>query len=313
MFISRALRMGLVALILLIAPTITAHAQESSNGSTATAIEQVFIRTEPSTESTILGELQAGETVTLAGQESNGFASIYRGDYIGWVHMQWLDMATPTDYDPTAPLETPTEPAPQPTAVPTEAPQETPAPTAVPTQPPAETPAPAPSGSGLISWPVSGGEWSILQGYNGSSHQNNGSLWQYRDSIDLVRSDGSTAGQTVYSPANGTVRWLDPTTGGISIDMGNGYAVAMFHADFYGSVTEGDTLSQGQAIGTISPTGSMQANYGLAHLHIAVWATTDGGNWSRQSVPFEGQLAIDGLSLPNNGTGYQHTGLLITP
>jgi hypothetical protein len=44
-----------------------------------------------------------------------------------------------------------------------------------------------------------------------------------------------------------------------------------------------------------------------------VWATSDGGNWNRTSVPFEGALAISGYSLPNSGTGFEHTGLVFNP
>ena len=31
-------------------------------------------------------------------------------------------------------------------------------------------------GAGGIIWPVSGGQWTIMQGYHGSSHQNQDSL-----------------------------------------------------------------------------------------------------------------------------------------
>ena len=73
-------------------------------------------------------------------------------------------------------------------------------------------PADAPSGGG-IAWPVSGGTWSIMQGYNGSSHQNQDDLWQYYYSLDIVQEDGRTAGETVYSPVNGTVTWTDRSIG----------------------------------------------------------------------------------------------------
>ena len=165
--------------------------------------------------------------------------------------------------------------------------------------------------SSLIVWPVTGGEWSFLQGYNGSSHYDAG-LWQYGNSIDLMRTDGSTDGQPIYSPVNGTVTWFDPATGGISIDMGNGYAFAMFHAYYDSSLKEGDAVSQGQYIGTIAPAGE-GASGSTAHLHISVWATDDGGNWSRQSVPFTGSLAISGNEYFNSGVGYEHTGTVINP
>lgn len=315
MFSLRALRLGLVFLSLFTLAHLPTSAQ--STHETAVATEQVFIRSAPSTDETILGELHAGDAVNIHGEERNGFISIIHGEYIGWVYMEYLsfqgdDGATdpdestaPTLPDP-VPTETPVTPEPQPTEEPVVPEQEA---EPLPTEEPV---APEPEATGSISWPVAGGEWNILQGYNGSSHQNNSDLWQYRDSLDLVSADGNTAGATVYSPVTGTVRWLDPSSGGISIDMGNGHAVALFHVVFNGSISEGDFLSQGQAIGYISGPG--EAGYSSTpHVHIALWQTGDGGNWNRVSVPFAGNLAISGYSLPNDGSGYQHTGLRFNP
>lgn len=324
MFRLRALRLGLVLLSLFTLASLPTSAQSAHD--TAVATEQVFIRSAPSTEEPILGELHAGDVVDIHGEQRNGFISIIHGDYIGWVYMDYLFFQEDTadsdeQTDPTLPESAPTEEseAPAPTAVATETPV-TPDPTAIPTEAPAEPEpepteepaAPEPEAAGSLIWPVTGGEWRILQGYNGSSHQNNSDLWQYRDSLDLVNTDGSTAGATVYSPVTGTVRWLDPASGGISIDMGNGYAVALFHVTFDGSITEGSFLSQGQSIGFISGPG--EAGYSSTpHVHIALWQTGDGGNWNRVSVPFTGNFAISGYSLPNDGSGYQHTGLRFNP
>lgn len=312
MFRLRALRLGLVFLSLLTWAAMPASAQNANE--IAVATEQVFVRSAPSTDDPILGELHAGDAVTIHGEISSGFISIIYGDYIGWVYMEYLTFEDQADAepapeqpaDPTLPGEVTPEPAPTEEPV-TPEPEQEPEP-----QPTEEPVAPQPEPSGSIVWPVSGGEWRILQGYNGSSHQNNSDLWQYRDSLDLVSTDGSTAGATVYSPVTGTVRWLDPSSGGISIDMGNGYAVALFHVTFDSSLSSGDTLSQGQPIGYISGPG--EAGYSSTpHVHIALWQTSDGGNWNRVSVPFQGNLAISGFSLPNDGVGYQHTGLRFNP
>lgn len=300
---SRALRLSLVLFSLLSMLAIPVSAQNV--GETAVASEQVWVRSGPSTNDSIMAELLAGDEVTLQGETNNGFVSIYWEDYIGWVSSDYLVFEADGPAEPANPTE------PQPAAPAPDAPEEpvTPEPEPVPTEASAQEPAPA---NGTISWPVSGGEWEILQGYNGSSHQNNSDLWQYRDSLDLVRTDGSTADQTVFSPVTGTVRWLDPSTGGISIDMGNGYAVAMFHLTIDGSISAGDTLTQGQALGFVSDVGG--AGYASTpHVHIAVWDTSDGGNWNRSSVPFSGSLAISGFDLPNNGAGFQHTGIVFNP
>ena len=47
--------------------------------------------------------------------------------------------------------------------------------------------------------------------------------------------------------------------------------------------------------------------------YIAVWATSDGGNWSRESIPFEGVAAISGQDFPNDGSSLQWTGTIIRP
>ena len=73
--------------------------------------------------------------------------------------------------------------------------------------------------------------------------------------LDIVHEDGRTAGETVYAPVNGTVTWTDRSTGGISIDIGGGHAVAMFHVDFDRRYEAGTPVSQGEPMGTISGSG----------------------------------------------------------
>jgi len=249
---------------------------ETTTGATGTRYtnDSVNLRSGPGLDQSVISVFAAGIEVWLTGEVANGFAQISSASGDGWISTEYL-----TEEPPAAPAA------------------------------PEEAPAVAPSG---VIWPVSGGEWSILQGYNGSSHQDNDSLWQYGDSLDLVRTDGSTAGQPIYAPVNGTIRWFDPSTGGISIDMGNGYAFAMFHAYYDGSLTEGQQISQGQYLGTIAPAWEAAAG-STPHLHIAVWATSDGGNWDRSSVPFTGALALSGQEFYNNGVAFEHTGTVFYP
>lgn len=167
-------------------------------------------------------------------------------------------------------------------------------------------------GGSAIVWPVSGGEWEITQGYNGSSHQNESSTWQYYYSFDIARTDGNTAAQPVYSPVNGTVRWTEQSSGGIAIDMGNGYAVAIFHITVDPGLSWGDPLTQGQRIGHISGPGE-DGNMGFDHLHISLWATNDGGNWDRHAEPFVGQNAISGVEYPDIGGYSQWQGTVFYP
>src|SRR6476661_2559823 len=115
----------------------------------------------------------------------------------------------------------------------------------------------------MIKMPfASGANWTISQGYNtnpnnGGSHYNCpdypgvscSAQWMYKYSFDLVRSDGNTAGQPVLSPVNGPIRWIDPSYGGMSINLGNGWAVAYFHTDLAPGLAAGQSIVQGQWLG----------------------------------------------------------------
>ena len=244
--------------------------------------DSVNLRSGPGLDQGVITVLPAGVELWLTGAQENGFAQVTGGSGDGWVAVEYLSVEAPAAPAEPAP-EAPTDPAPE---------------------------APPPVGSSII-WPVSGGEWSVLQGYNGSSHYDSG-LWQYQDSLDIVRTDGNTGGQPLYSPVNGTIRWFDPSTGGIAIDMGNGYAFAIFHAYYDPSLTEGQALTQGQYIGTVAPDGEA-SNGGIAHPHLSLWSTSDGGNWDRTSEPFVGANAISGMEFYNSGVPLEHTGTIFYP
>jgi hypothetical protein len=94
--------------------------------------------------------------------------------------------------------------------------------------------------------------------------------------------------------------------------MGNGYAFAIFHVEFDAGIPEGATVTQGQYLGYIAGPGE-DSNGGTPHIHITVWATDDGGNWSRQAVPFTGELALSGASFADSGSSQDHTGETVTP
>jgi len=252
-----------------------------SEGSTdAVTTSSVNLRGNPSTTAPVITILPANSAVETTGPAEAGFYPIVADGQSGWLAVEYLRFSDGTPGAASA------------VATPAEA-------------------TPVATGSGL-SWPVSGGTWEIMQGYNGSSHQNQDSLWQYYYSLDLVRTDGNTAGQTVLAPATGTVRWTDPSTGGMSIDIGNGHAVAVFHVAVDPGIAWGDSLEQGQAIGTISGPGG-PGFAGTPHVHFTLWETTDQGNWSRVAVPFVGEYAISGQEFPDTGGSNQHRGVEFTP
>jgi hypothetical protein len=164
----------------------------------------------------------------------------------------------------------------------------------------------------MIKMPfASGSTWTISQGYNtnpnnGGSHYNCSEYpgvgcsaqWMYKYSFDLVRADGNTAGQAVLSPVNGTIRWIDEYYGGMSINLGNGWAVAYFHTDLAPGLAAGQSIVQGQWLGSVAQPGG-GGNGGFPHIHVTLWKTTDGGNWSRDAQPFTGAQSLDGYDFPN--------------
>ena len=77
-------------------------------------------------------------------------------------------------------------------------------------------------------------------------------------------------------------------------------------------VTEGQTLTQGQYIGTVAPDGEA-SNGGIAHPHLSLWSTSDGGNWDRTSEPFVGAFAMSGMEFYNSGVAFEHTGTVFYP
>jgi uncharacterized protein YgiM (DUF1202 family) len=164
-------------------------------------------------------------------------------------------------------------------------------------------------GSGLIVWPVKGGTWEIIQGYNGGTHQNRSSSASYYYSLDIAKVGGGTAGTPVYSPVTGTVLW---TNGGLLIDMGNGYGAALFHITIDGSISSGTRLTQGQYVGFISGPG--QTGYAVTpHIDFTLWRIPNGGGSPRYSTAFTGQFAISGQAFPDIGTWNMHGGTRFTP
>jgi uncharacterized protein YgiM (DUF1202 family) len=158
-------------------------------------------------------------------------------------------------------------------------------------------------GSASIIWPFeSGGSWSLIQGYNGGTH--NGS--QNRYAFDIAKVGGGTAGSAILSPVSGTVLWNDPSSGGIAIDIGDGYTVCMFHVTFSSDLGRGDSVSQGQWLGTISAPGG--PGYQVTpHVHLVIWAS------GRVSVPFSDGFAISGQSFPGGSQYNLHGGTTISP
>ncbi len=265
--------------------------QPSSRSGLASVVEPAELKTEPSADAAVIAVLPTGSTFTPeAGPEQGFYRTTWEGT-TGWISGAYLafeDSAVGNPGDAVVQYA---------------------APAAAPVSEAPATEAPAFAG---ITWPVSGGSWYVMQGYNGTSHVNRDGDWQYVYALDIAREDGDGAGAPVFSPVNGVVRWTDPSTGGLSIDLGNGHALAMFHITLDGGLEAGDPLRLGDPIGTVSGPGGM-GYAGSPHIHMALWKTADGGNWDRAAAPFTGEFAIAGTEFPDIGGSQQHRGFAFRP
>lgn len=111
------------------------------------------------------------------------------------------------------------------------------------------------------------GENQITQGYNAASHKAV-DLVKYKSQLDTIiaHSAGKVVfcqtGQKNNTKATGTASWGNC----VKIDHGNGYCTLYAHLAKV-SVKNGETVKQGQAIGTMGNTGR---SFG-AHLHFELY------------------------------------------
>jgi len=276
------------------APVAPNPATSSSGDVLATTMSDVNLRAAPDMTAGVLAAIPPGVTLTPLSGPEDGFYQVQYGDQTGWVSGEYLQVST-SEYQRARGENQKDDDQNQKGKVEG-----------------SEPVANADLGAGGVIWPVTGGVWYVMQGYNGSSHQNQDDLWQYYYSLDLAKRDGDAAGQPIISPVNGVVRWTDPSSGGISIDIGNNHAVALFHVTFLDNLQPGTPVSQGQHLGAISGPGG-PGYMGTAHVHFSLWETSDGGNWDRHAEPFTGPYKISGMDLPDVGGNSEYEGAEFRP
>lgn len=165
-----------------------------------------------------------------------------------------------------------------------------------------EPPVVEPCTACLITWPIKGGTWQIIQGYNGGTH--NGSTYMYSLDLQMTAGEQATIGQPIYAPASGTVLW---TSGGLLIGMGNGYGVALFHITLNSGITSGTVVTQGQQIGYISGPGG--PGYQVTpHVDMTLWELPNGGGTPRYAAPYVGEFAIAGREFPPGNLAFNTWG-----
>jgi uncharacterized protein YraI len=281
---------------LVLAPDPAATTPASPSAATTT---EANLRAGPGVDTAVLAVLPPGTPLSLDGVAENGFVPVTSNGVSGWVAAELLGDDGAGAAQPAAPVAN----APS-SDVPTPIPTTTPPPTT------GNSEARAARGESTgIAWPMAGGEWKVVQGYNTGTHTNRSSFAQYKYSLDWARVDGDTAGQPVFAPVSGTVQWVDRGSGGMLVDAGNGYGVAVFHVTLDRDLSSGDTVAQGQRIGTISGPGG-DGYMSMAHIDITVWRLSGRGH---ESVPFVGPNAIAGQEFPDTGGANQHMGATVTP
>lgn len=241
-------------------------------GGSATTTSSLNLRAGPSTVDAILLVMPAGAAVQTTGAAQNGFYPVIYNGTSGWASGDYLSIGGTPPTDPGTEL-------------------------------------PPPAGSTGIAWPMRGGTWTVIQGYNNGTHTNRSAFAQYMYSLDFALVGGGTTGQAVYAPVSGTIRWVDRGSGGMLIDAGNGYGVAFFHVTIDGGFGSGQSISQGTYVGVVSGPGA-SGNNGTPHIDLTCWRFVDGGH---VATPFTGVNAISGREFPDIGGTNQHYGVQVNP
>lgn len=293
----------------------------------AATVTDTNLRNAPSADASIMQVLPSGTQLFVNGAAQNGFVPVTGGGISGWIAQELLQPAEPDTLDPTlaipdasgdpantdpalaAPVTesaTVTEPPPLVAPDVTTATMAEPAPAEnVPAPPPVLS---SETSTGII-WPMSGGEWKVVQGYNNGTHTNRSSFATYKYSLDWARADGKTEGQPIYAPVSGTIEWTDGGSGGLLINAGNGYGVALFHV-VLNRAGRGDSVSQGEQIGVVAGPGD-PGYMNMTHFEIAVWKLK--GNGGHESVPFDGPNTIAGQAFPDTGGANQYMDARVSP
>jgi hypothetical protein len=280
-------------------PVSTDSVAAPSRGSPSATTTETNLHSGPGVDTVVLTVLASGAPLSIDGPVENGFVPVTGNGVSGWVAEGLLGAGAAVAAPPAASnANAPSGDVP------------TPVPTAAPPSTSLEpTPKEARGESTGIAWPMAGSEWKVVQGYNTGTHTNRSGFAQYKYSLDWARVDGDTAGQPVFAPVSGTVQWVDRGSGGMLVDAGNGFGVAVFHVTLDRDLAPGGTVVQGQRVGTISGPGG-EGYMSMAHVDITVWRLSGRGH---ESVPFVGPNAIAGQEFPDSGGANQHMGTTVTP
>ena len=139
-----------------------------------------------------------------------------------------------------------------------------------------------------------GTTWRVLAGYNTATHTG-----EDPHALDLVRTDGPTAGTDVLAPVEG-VAWTSSDCVGVRIE--GGPSLLMCHVNPRAGLRSGDRVSRGDVLARVAADGEAN-NAGIAHIHLAVHTRLGG-----DTLPFVGEWALEGVALPATGASNAYAG-----
>jgi len=152
---------------------------------------------------------------------------------------------------------------------------------------------------GLSLPALAGTTWEIVGGYHTASHAEP-DPWE----IDIVRTDGETAGTPVLSPVSGELGYNND--GCLSIRMENS-SVLLCHLLVDSTLARGQEIPRGMRLGVVAPAG-MARNNGLAHIHLSAH---DGTRGSGNTTPLTGAFSLEGRDFPATDEANAYAGTVI--
>ena len=169
--------------------------------------------------------------------------------------------------------------------------------------------APAEAASGLYFPAPAGTHWAVASGYNTATH----SLADGGDpyALDIVRTDGPTAGTPLLAPIDGTITFVE-SSGSRCIGIRDAArdTVMMYPLDPDSTLSRG-TRSRATCIRYVEGADDA-ANNGLSHIHFAVSSPSTSGYGMGTTVPFIGAYAIEGVALPATTEPNAYAGVAFT-
>lgn len=140
-----------------------------------------------------------------------------------------------------------------------------------------------------------GETWQVLQGFQCGSH-----VGHQARSLDLVNTNGRTAGAPVRAAADGTTFVWQGSTGTLILSHGGGFYTMYTHMRSVITRAAGVFVARGTQIGEVGSVGT-----DIAHLHFTAFTAPDSGAYNRTSLELD---FADGFHFHDTAGCNQHRG-----